>query len=44
LQRCATRIITMYGGRTTGSFDQATTDVNTLVGAIIGATETRHVA
>jgi len=44
LQRCATRIITMYDGRTTGSFDQATTDVNTLVGAIIGATETRHVA
>lgn len=44
LQRCASRIITMYSGRITGSFDQATTDVNTLVGAIIGAPETRHVA
>ncbi|EHH67432.1 sugar ABC transporter ATP-binding protein [Gluconobacter morbifer] len=44
LQRCASRIITMYSGRITGSFDQATTDVNTLVGAIIGAPETHHVA
>lgn len=44
LQRCASRIITMYSGRITGSFDQATTDVNTLVGAIIGAPENRHVA
>ncbi|CAI9121308.1 sugar ABC transporter ATP-binding protein [Brytella acorum] len=44
LQRCATRIITMYERRINGSFDQATTDVNTLVGAIIGARETRHVA
>ncbi|AQU88698.1 sugar ABC transporter ATP-binding protein [Komagataeibacter nataicola] len=44
LQRCATRIITMHAGRITGSFDQATTDINTLVGAIIGAPEVRHVA
>ncbi|RFD19018.1 sugar ABC transporter ATP-binding protein [Komagataeibacter melaceti] len=44
LQRCATRIITMHAGQITGSFDQATTDINTLVGAIIGAPEVRHVA
>lgn len=44
LQRCASRIITMYDGRINGSFDQATTDVSTLVGAIVGAREIRHVA
>ncbi|OUJ14458.1 sugar ABC transporter ATP-binding protein [Acetobacter sp. DsW_063] len=44
LQRCASRIVTMYDRRINGSFDQASTDVNTLVGAIIGARESRHVA
>ncbi|AOX19568.1 sugar ABC transporter ATP-binding protein [Kozakia baliensis] len=44
LQRCATRIVTMYDGHITGSFDQAETDVNTLVGAIIGAQEMNHAA
>ncbi|GBQ69511.1 ribose ABC transporter ATP-binding protein [Ameyamaea chiangmaiensis NBRC 103196] len=44
LQRCASRIVTLYEGRINGTFDQATTDINTLVGAIIGARESRHAA
>ncbi|MBB3172210.1 ribose transport system ATP-binding protein [Endobacter medicaginis] len=44
LQRCASRIITMYEGRINGSFDQATTPADTLVGAIVGAGEKRHAA
>ena len=34
LRRCASRIITMHGGRITGDFDAAATDTETLVGAI----------
>lgn len=34
LRRCASRIITMHGGRITGDFDAATTQTETLVGAI----------
>lgn len=34
LRRCASRILTMHGGRLTGDFDAATTDTETLVGAI----------
>lgn len=34
LRRCASRIITMHGGRITGDFDAATTSTETLVGAI----------
>ncbi|MBO9455007.1 sugar ABC transporter ATP-binding protein [Paracoccus sp. R12_1] len=34
LRRCASRILTMHGGRITGDFDAATTDTETLVGAI----------
>ena len=34
LRRCASRIITMHGGQITGDFDAATTDTQTLVGAI----------
>lgn len=34
LRRCASRIVTMHGGRITGDFDAATTDNETLVGAI----------
>ncbi|ALN74731.1 sugar ABC transporter ATP-binding protein [Aureimonas sp. AU20] len=34
LRRCASRIVTMHSGRLTGSFDAATTDAETLVGAI----------
>ncbi|RID92814.1 sugar ABC transporter ATP-binding protein [Gemmobacter lutimaris] len=34
LRRCASRIITMHGGRLTGSFDAASTETETLVGAI----------
>ena len=44
LQRCASRIITMYEGRINGIFDQATTPADTLVGAIVGAGERRHAA
>ncbi len=39
LRRCASRIVTMHGGRVTGDFDAATTDRETLVGAIF-ATDT----
>ncbi|MFC3167031.1 sugar ABC transporter ATP-binding protein [Paracoccus fontiphilus] len=34
LRRCASRIVTMHGGRITGDFDAAATDTETLVGAI----------
>lgn len=34
LRRCASRIVTMHGGRITGDFDAATTETETLVGAI----------
>lgn len=34
LRRCASRIVTMHGGRITGDFDAATTATETLVGAI----------
>ncbi|GBQ83789.1 sugar ABC transporter ATP-binding protein [Asaia krungthepensis] len=44
LQRCATRIITLYSGRINGSFDHDKTDVSTLVASIIGSPETTHVA
>lgn len=44
LQRCATRIITLYSGRINGSFEHDKTDVSTLVASIIGSPETRHVA
>lgn len=44
LQRCATRIVTLYSGRINGSFAQDRTDVSTLVASIIGSPETRHVA
>lgn len=45
LRRCASRIITMHGGQITGDFDAATTDTETLVGAIFATTpqETAHV-
>lgn len=36
LRRCASRIITMHNGHTTGEFDTAATDTQTLVGAIFG--------
>ncbi len=36
LRRCATRIITMHTGHITGEFDTATTETETLVGAIFG--------
>ena len=36
LRRCASRIITMHTGRVTGEFNTATTDTETLVGAIFG--------
>lgn len=44
LQRCASRIVTMYDGRINGCFDQATTPTDTLVGAIVGAGEKHHAA
>lgn len=44
LQRCATRIVTLYSGRINGSFEHDKTDVSTLVASIIGSPETRHVA
>lgn len=34
LRRCASRILTMHGGRITGDFDAASIDTETLVGAI----------
>lgn len=37
LRRCASRIIAMHGGRITGSFDAATTETETLVGAIFAS-------
>ncbi|WP_234853239.1 sugar ABC transporter ATP-binding protein [Paracoccus everestensis] len=45
LRRCASRIITMHGGQITGNFDAATTDTETLVGAIFATTpqEATHV-
>lgn len=42
LRKCASRIITMHSGRVTGEFDTATTDQESLVGAIFG-TEAEHV-
>ncbi|NVN02056.1 MULTISPECIES: sugar ABC transporter ATP-binding protein [Asaia] len=44
LQRCATRIVTLYSGRINGSFDHETTEISTLVASIIGSPETSHVA
>ena len=43
LKRCATRILTMHHGSTSGEFDALTTDADRLVGAIIGSGENRHV-
>ncbi|MCW2308429.1 sugar ABC transporter ATP-binding protein [Rhodobium gokarnense] len=43
LKRCATRIITMHDGEISGEFDTMTTDADTLVSAIIGSGELRHV-
>src|SRR5690606_1963453 len=37
LRKCANRIITMYTGKITGSFETATTSNETLVGAIFGS-------
>ncbi len=37
LRRCANRIIAMYSGRVTGTFDTATTSNETLVGALFGS-------
>ncbi|WFE76610.1 sugar ABC transporter ATP-binding protein [Roseinatronobacter sp. S2] len=42
LRKCANRIIAMHSGRITGEFNTATTDTETLVGAIF-ATEEQHV-
>jgi ribose transport system ATP-binding protein len=36
LRKCATRIITMYSGKVTGSFDAVGTNSETLVGAMFG--------
>jgi ribose transport system ATP-binding protein len=36
LRKCSTRIVTMYSGRVTGTFDAISTDNETLVGAIFG--------
>ncbi|GBR10453.1 sugar ABC transporter ATP-binding protein [Asaia siamensis] len=44
LQRCATRIVTLYSGRINGSFEHETTEISTLVASIIGSPETSHVA
>ncbi|NVN05183.1 sugar ABC transporter ATP-binding protein [Asaia spathodeae] len=44
LQRCATRIVTLYSGRINGSFDHETTEISTLVASIIGSPEISHVA
>ncbi|WP_438382293.1 sugar ABC transporter ATP-binding protein [Asaia sp. BMEF1] len=44
LQRCATRIVSLYSGRINGSFDHETTEISTLVASIIGSPETSHVA
>jgi ribose transport system ATP-binding protein len=37
LRKCANRIVTMYAGRQTGVFDNATTSNETLIGAIFGS-------
>ncbi len=37
LRKCASRIVTMYAGRQTGVFDNATTSNETLIGAIFGS-------
>lgn len=44
LRRCASRIITMYRGSIRGEFVTRETDHRTLVGAILGTGEVRHVA
>ncbi|WP_182086428.1 sugar ABC transporter ATP-binding protein [Aureimonas sp. ME7] len=52
LRRCASRILTLHSGRLTGDFDAATTETETLVGAIFATgpatpaqtrSEARHV-
>lgn len=43
LKRCATRILTMHHGVTSGEFEALTTDSDRLIGAIIGSGENRHV-
>ncbi|SDI70833.1 sugar ABC transporter ATP-binding protein [Aliiruegeria lutimaris] len=40
LRKCANRIVAMYSGRITGSFDTATTSNETLVGAMFGSEKT----
>ena len=44
LRRCATRIVTLYHGQLTGTFETAKTDNDTLVAAIIGAGAVPHAA
>ncbi|QRM57690.1 sugar ABC transporter ATP-binding protein [Sinorhizobium sp. BG8] len=44
LRKCANRIITMYTGRITGSFETATTSNETLVGAIFGSEKKENAA
>ena len=44
LLRCSTRIITMYSGKVTGSFDAASTSTETLVGAMFGRETSSYAA
>ncbi|MDX3924601.1 MAG: sugar ABC transporter ATP-binding protein [Shinella sp.] len=44
LRKCANRIITMYTGRITGSFETATTSNEQLVGAIFGSEKKENAA
>ena len=44
LRRCATRIITLYHGQLTGTFETESTDNDTLIAAIIGAGASEHAA
>lgn len=44
LRKCATRIVTMYAGQVTGSFDAISTNNETLVGAIFGKESTSNAA
>jgi len=44
LRKCANRIITMYAGKITGSFETATTSNETLVGAIFGSETSTNAA
>ncbi|MFV0358521.1 sugar ABC transporter ATP-binding protein [Tropicimonas sp.] len=44
LRKCANRIVTMYSGRVTGVFDNASTSNETLVGALFGSENTNNAA